>query len=305
MRRGIVYALAAYVIWGLFPLYWPLLKPAGSVEVLAHRMVWSLVVVLAVLAVRRHWSWCRELLRRPRKLGLLTLAAVCVTVNWGTYIYAVQTGHVVEAALGYFIIPLMSVLCGVLIFRERMRRGQWVAVGLGGLAVAVLTIAYGSMPWLALVIACSFGFYGVIKKGVNVGAAESLAVETVVLFPPALAFIGVLEYQGTGTFTGHGVTHALLLASAGLATAVPLLFFNASAIRVPLSVMGVLQYLAPVLQFLCGVLVARETMPPARWAGFAIVWLALVIFTWDGLRAGRAARSRQRAAERAREPVGT
>ena len=294
--------MAAYFIWGLFPIYWPLLKPATAVEILAHRMAWSLLFVVALLAVRRHWSWCRELLRQPRKLGLLALAAVFITFNWGTYIYAVNTGHVVEAALGYFINPLVSVLFGVALFGERLRRWQWAAVGLGAVAVAVLTIAYGRMPWLALILAFSFGFYSVIKKGVNVGAAESLTVETLVLFLPALAYLAVLEADGTGTFGHHGVAHAVLLAGAGLVTAVPLLFFGAAAIRVPLSVMGILQYIAPILQFLYGVLVARETMPPARWAGFAIVWLALAIFTWDGLRAGRTAR--QRAAEEARQPVG-
>lgn len=296
--------MAAYVIWGLFPIYWPLLEPATALEILAHRMVWSLLVVIAILAVRRHWSWCRELLRQPRKLGLLALAAVFITANWGTYIYAVNTGHVVEAALGYFINPLVSVLFGVAIFRERLRRWQWAAVGLGTVAVAVLTVAYGRVPWLALILAFSFGLYSVIKKGVNVGAAESLTVETLVLFLPALTFLGVLEANGTGTFGDHGLLHAVLLAGGGLVTAVPLLFFGAAAIRVPLSVMGILQYIAPILQFLYGVLVAHETMPPARWAGFAIVWLALAIFTWDGLRAGRNARIQRRAAAEAEQPVG-
>jgi len=296
--------VAAYVIWGLFPIYWPLLEPATALEILAHRMVWSLLVVIAILAVRRHWSWCRELLRQPRKLGLLALAAVFITANWGTYIYAVNTGHVVEAALGYFINPLVSVLFGVAIFRERLRRWQWAAVGLGTVAVAVLTVAYGRVPWLALILAFSFGLYSVIKKGVNVGAAESLTVETLVLFLPALTFLGVLEANGTGTFGDHGLLHAVLLAGGGLVTAVPLLFFGAAAIRVPLSVMGILQYIAPILQFLYGVLVAHETMPPARWAGFTIVWLALAIFTWDGLRAGRNARIQRRAAAEAEQPVG-
>ena len=304
-RRGILYAVAAYVIWGLFPVYWPLLKPATAVEILAHRMVWSLLLVVAVLAVRRHWSWLRELARQPRKLGLLTLAALLIAVNWGTYIYAVNIGHVVEAALGYFINPLVNVLFGVVLFRERLRRWQWVAVGLGTVAVLVLAVAYGKPPWLALTLAFSFGFYSVIKKGVNIGADESLAVETLVLFLPALGYIGLLEFQGAGTFAGYGPLHAVLLAGAGVVTAVPLLFFGAAAIRVPLSAMGLLQYIAPILQFLYGVLVNRETMPPARWAGFAIVWLALAVYTWDGIRAGRTARQERRAAEAARAAVGT
>ncbi len=304
-RRGILYAVVAYVIWGLFPAYWPLLKPATAVEILAHRMVWALLAVVAVLAVRRHWAWFRELARQPRKLGLLTLAAILIAANWGTYIYAVNIGHVVEAALGYFINPLVNVLFGVVLFRERLRRWQWVAVGLSAVAVIVLALAYGEPPWLALILAFSFGFYSVIKKGVNIGADESLAVETLVLFLPALGYLGLLEFQGDGTFTDYGVGHALLLVGAGVVTAVPLLCFGAAAIRVPLSAMGLLQYIAPILQFLYGVLVNRETMPPARWAGFAIVWLALAVYTWDGIRAGRTARQERRAAEAARAAVGT
>ncbi|WP_248962223.1 EamA family transporter RarD [Sphaerisporangium perillae] len=295
-RRGVLYGIAAYTMWGLFPLYWPLLKPSGAVEILAHRMVWSLVAVIAVLAVRRHWSWFRELARQPRKLLLLTLAAVVVSVNWGVYIYAVNAGHVVESALGYFINPLVSVLFGVLVFRERLRTWQWVAVGFGALAVVVLTVDYGRPPWIALVLAVSFGTYGLIKKSANVGAAESLAVETLVLLVPAMAYLVFLQVQGTATFGTEGVGHAALLAGAGVVTAIPLMAFTAAAIRVPLTVIGLLQYIAPILQFLCGVLVAHETMPPSRWAGFAIIWLALAVFSWEGLHNAHAVR---RAASRA------
>ncbi|MFC5819984.1 EamA family transporter RarD [Nonomuraea harbinensis] len=282
--------MAAYAMWGLFPLYWPLLKPAGAVEILAHRMVWSLITVVAVLAVRRYWSWIKEIVRQPRKLALLALAALIITVNWGTYIYAVNTGHVVEAALGYFINPLVSVLFGVVLLRERLRPLQWTAVGFGALAVIVLTTNYGRLPYLALVLAFSFGLYGLIKKQANVGAAESLTVETLLLLVPAVAYIGFLEAAGQGTFVDLGPWHVVLMVGAGVITAVPLLCFTASAIRVPLSTIGLLQYIAPVLQFLCGVLIAKETMPPSRWIGFSIVWLALAIFTYDSLRAARAAR---------------
>ncbi|MBO4269318.1 EamA family transporter RarD [Microbispora triticiradicis] len=293
-RRGLLFGVAAYTMWGLFPLYWPLLKPSGAVEILAHRMVWSLVVVVAVLAVRRHWSWIRTITRR--QLILLTVAAVTVSVNWGTYIYAVNTGHVVESALGYFINPLVSVLFGVLVFRERLRVWQWAAVGLGAVAVLILTLDYGRLPWIALVLAFSFGTYGLVKKKAGVGSAESLAIETLVLLVPALAYLLVLEANGTGTFAHHGFGHALLLVAAGLITAVPLLFFTASALLVPLTVIGLLQYIAPVLQFLCGVLIVHETMPASRWAGFVVVWLALSVFTWDSIRAARVSR-RERAAE--------
>ncbi|MFI6293730.1 EamA family transporter RarD [Nonomuraea sp. NPDC050790] len=291
-KRGVLFGVAAYAMWGLFPLYWPLLKPSGALEILAHRMAWSLVAVVVILAVRRHWSWFRELLRQPRKLALLALAAVIITVNWGTYIYAVNTGHVVEAALGYFINPLVSVLFGVLLLRERLRPMQWAAVGFGALAVVVLTLDYGRLPWIALTLAISFGVYGLVKKQANVGAAESLTVETLVLLTPALAYLVFLETSGQATFGHTNPGHALLLAGAGLITAVPLLFFTASAIRVPLSTIGVLQYIAPILQFLCGVLIAKETMPPSRWIGFSIVWLALSVFTYDSISAARANRKK-------------
>ncbi len=293
-RRGVLYGVAAYTMWGLFPLYWPLLKPSGAVEILAHRMVWSLVVVVTVLAVRRHWSWIRTM--TGRQFVLLALAAVTVSVNWGVYIYAVNAGHVVESALGYFINPLVSVLFGVLIFRERLRRWQWIAVGLGALAVLILTLDYGRLPWIALVLAFSFGTYGLIKKAAGVGSAESLTIETLVLLVPALGYLLVLQANGTGTFGNHGLGHALLLVAAGLITAVPLMLFTAAALRVPLTVIGLLQYIAPVLQFLCGVLIAHETMPASRWAGFVVVWLALSVFTWDSVRSARTSRQERAAA---------
>jgi chloramphenicol-sensitive protein RarD len=300
-RRGVLYGIAAYSMWGLFPLYWPLLKPSSPLEILAHRMAWSLVAVVAILAVRRHWSWVRQLLRTPRKLGLLTFAAAIITVNWGVYIYAVNTGHVVEGALGYFINPLVSVLFGVFLLKERLRRWQWVAVGLGALAVVVLTLDYGRLPWIALVLAVSFGTYGLVKKTAQVGAAESMTVETLVLLLPALGYLVYLNQQGGATFGSAGAGHALLMAGAGVITAVPLLCFTSAAIRVPLTTIGLLQYIAPVLQFLCGVFIVHETMPASRWAGFAIVWLALSIFTWDGLRSAHQTRRTEREAEA--EPV--
>lgn len=284
-RRGIASGLAAYVLWGLFPLYWPLLKPAGAIEILAHRMMWSLVAVLAILAVRRHWGWIRAL--RPRRLALLTLAASIITVNWGTYIYAVNNGHTIEAALGYFINPLISVVLGVLIFRERLRAWQWAAIGISVVAVLILAADYGRPPWIALVLACSFGTYGMVKKFAATGSAESLTVETTVLFLPALAYTLLAPHQ---TFTGHGVGHAALLAGAGLVTAVPLMLFNSAATRVPLTVLGMMQYLAPVLQFLIGLLIQHEAMPASRWAGFLLVWTALAVLGVDGLRVARSRR---------------
>lgn len=287
-RRGVLYGVIAYSIWGLFPLYWPLLKPAGAVEILAHRMVWSLAVVVVILAVLRHWSWFRSLTRR--QLTLLTIAAITIGSNWGTYIYAVNSGHIIESALGYFINPLVSVLFGVIVFRERLRPLKWAAVGLGGLAVLVLTLDYGRPPWIALVLAITFGAYGLFKKAAQVGSVESLTIETLVLLVPALTYLIVIEGNGTAAFGHQGVGHALLMATTGIVTAIPLMCFNGAAIRVPLSTIGLLQYITPTMQFLCGVLVAREVMPPSRWVGFAIVWLALCVFTWDSLRTARASR---------------
>ncbi|TDD11542.1 EamA family transporter RarD [Nonomuraea deserti] len=304
LRRGVLFGIAAYTMWGLFPLYWPLLKPSSAVEILAHRMVWSLVAVAAVLAVRRHWSWFRELARRPGKLGLLSLAALVITVNWGTYIYAVNTGHVVESALGYFISPLVNVLFGVVLLRERLRPLQWAAVGFGALAVLVLTVDYGRPPWIALTLGMSFGAYGLVKKRANVAATESLAVETLVLLLPALGYLLFLQGTGAATFGTEGVWHAVLLASGGLVTAVPLICFGAAAIRVPLSTIGLLQYIAPILQFACGVLIVQEVMPPSRWIGFAIVWVALAVFTYDSLRTARAAARVRRSAVLSDNPAG-
>ncbi|SEG74048.1 chloramphenicol-sensitive protein RarD [Nonomuraea solani] len=304
LRRGALYGIAAYTMWGLFPLYWPLLKPSGAVEILAHRMVWSLLAVVAVLAIRHHWSWFRTLAGQPRKLALLTIAAILVTINWGTYIYAVNTGHVVESALGYFINPLVNVLFGVALLRERLRPLQWAAVGFGALAVLVLTLDYGRLPWIALTLAVSFGLYGLVKKRANVAATEALAVETLVLLLPALGYLVFLQTTGAATFGQAGAWHVVLLVGSGLITAVPLICFGAAAIRVPLSTMGLLQYIAPILQFACGVLVAKEVMPSSRWIGFSIVWLALALFTYDSIRAARAA-ARSRRSARALDHVVT
>jgi chloramphenicol-sensitive protein RarD len=284
-RRGILSGIAAYTIWGLFPLYWPLLKPAGALEILAHRMIWSLAAVLVILAVRKHWAWLRTM--RPRRIALLALAAVFITVNWGTYIYAVNSGHTIEGALGYFINPLVSVLLGVLVFRERLRPWQWTAIGISVVAVAVLAADYGRLPWIALLLACSFGTYGLVKKFAATPSAESLTVETAVLFLPALAYTLLAPHQ---TVTGHGAGHVALLVGAGIVTAIPLMLFNTAATRVPLTVIGMLQYLTPILQFLIGLVVQHEAMPASRWIGFLLVWVALILLTMDGVRAARSKR---------------
>ncbi|WP_306321087.1 MULTISPECIES: EamA family transporter RarD [unclassified Streptomyces] len=291
-RIGLLNGFAAYGMWGLVPLFWPLLKPAGSGEILAHRMVWSLVVVGVALLFVRKWGWAKELIRQPKRLGLVTVAAAVITVNWGVYIWSVNSGHVVEASLGYFINPLVSIALGVLLLKERLRPAQWAAVGTGFAAVLVLAIGYGQPPWISLVLAFSFGTYGLVKKKVNMSGLESLAAESAVQFLPALGYLLWLGSQGRSTFGAEGAGHAVLLASAGLITAIPLVCFGAAAIRVPLSTLGLLQYLAPVFQFLLGIWYFHEAMPAERWAGFALVWLALAMLTWDALRTARANRAR-------------
>ncbi|MET8714211.1 EamA family transporter RarD [Streptomyces sp. NPDC004735] len=290
-RAGLLYGIGAYGMWGLVPLFWPLLEPSGAVEILAHRMVWSLGVVGIALLVLRRWAWIGELVRQPRRLGLIAVAAAVISVNWGLYIWSVNNGHVVEASLGYFINPLVTIAMGVLLLGERLRPAQWAAVATGFAAVLVLAIGYGQPPWISLVLAFSFATYGLAKKKVNMGGLESLAAETAVLFVPALGFLLWLGASGDATFLSGGAGHGALLAATGLVTAIPLVCFGAAAIRVPLSVLGLLQYLAPVFQFALGILYFHEAMPPERWAGFALVWVALILLTWDALRTARRTRA--------------
>ncbi|MEV6317222.1 EamA family transporter RarD [Streptomyces sp. NPDC051776] len=294
-RTGLLCGVAAYGLWGLVPLFWPLLKPASAVEILAHRMVWSLAAVGLILLALRRWAWLSELARQPKRLALVAVAATVISVNWGFYIWGVNSGRVVETSLGYFINPLVTILFGVVLLKERMRPAQWAAVGIGAVAVVVLTAGYGRLPWIALVLAFSFATYGLVKKKIGLGGMESLAAETAVQFLPALGFLLFLSSRGTSTFAAEGVPHALLLACCGLVTAVPLVCFGAAAIRIPLSTIGLLQYLAPVLQFLLGLVWFHERMPAERWAGFGLVWLALTMLTWDALRAARRGRAALRA----------
>jgi chloramphenicol-sensitive protein RarD len=278
-RRGLLLGIAAYGLWGGFPLYWPLLEPAGALEILAHRVLWSLVTMGLLVLLLRRTTQFRALLRSRRTFLLLALAAFTITFNWATYIYGVNNNRVVETSLGYFINPLVTVLMGVLILGERLRSLQWVAMGVATLAVVVLTLDYGRLPWVALVLAFSFGTYGLAKKSANVGAVESLTLETTLIAPFAAAYVGLLMATGHSNFASHGAGHALMLSSAGIVTAIPLICFGAAAIRVSMVTLGLLQYLAPILQFGLGVLYFHEDMPAGRWVGFVLVWVALVMFT--------------------------
>ena len=290
---GVALGLGAFAIWGSFPLFFPLLEPARPVEILAHRIVWSLIALAVVLAAARRFPALAALARDRRRVALLAAAAALIAVNWGVFIYAVNSDHVIEGSLGYFINPLVSVAFGVFVFRERLRRGQYAALGLATCAVAVLTVDYGRLPWIALTLALSFGTYGLVKKVADVGAAEGLAIETAILLLPALAYVAVIQASGSGTFTHEAPGHALLLAASGPVTAAPLLLFSGAVTRVRLSIVGMLQYLTPTLQFMLGLVVLGEEMPASRWIGFVLVWLALVVLTLDGLGAARRTRAEE------------
>jgi chloramphenicol-sensitive protein RarD len=281
-RRGIALGVAAYLLWGVFPAFFHLLGAAAPTEILAHRVLWTLVLMAVILSVVRGWGALRSL--PPRVWAMITAAAALIAVNWGLFIYATTVGHVVEVALGYYIGPLVSVLIGVVVLRERLRLLQWVAVGIATAAVLVIAVGDHRVPWLGLGLAVSFATYGLIKKTVPLPATASLTAEGVVLAPLAAAYLVFLQLAGTATLTGHGAGHVALLVLTGPVTAVPLLLFGAAARRIPLTTLGTLQYLAPTLQFLLGVVVYGEVMPAERWVGFGLVWVALVVFTVDLVR---------------------
>lgn len=285
VRAGVLQALAAYGMWGLFPLYWSALKRATAGEVLGHRIVGTFVLLVVLLVATRRLRILASLTRR--QVLLLAGASLLITANWLTYIWGVQNGHVVEAALGYFINPLVSVALGVWLLREGLRPPQKLAIGVAAVAVAVLTSGAGRIPWIALVLASSFGLYGLLKKRAAVPALPALLVETAFVAPVAAWWLWRLHEAGTDTLFRLDGTHDALMLGAGVATAVPLLFFGAAANRVPLATLGMLQYVAPCIQFLCGVVILREPMSARRWVGFLLVWLALALLSADGLRTAR------------------
>jgi chloramphenicol-sensitive protein RarD len=296
-NSGLAYGAGAYLLWGLFPLYWPLLEPASAPEILAQRMIWSLVFVAVLLLIRRDWASVRAVLSDRATVGRLAIAAAFISVNWGVYIWGVNNHHVIETSLGYFINPLLTILLGVIVLKESLRPQQWVAVGIATVAIVVLTVDYGRLPWIALALAISFATYGFLKNQTKVGAMQSLAVETGVLAVPAMIVLVVLAARSELSFAQHGAGHALLLIGTGVVTAIPLLLFAAGARRLPLTVLGLLQYLAPVLQFAVGVGIRHEALPPARLAGFVLVWIALVILTLDAVRTQRRNAALARSAE--------
>lgn len=277
-RRGILYALATYLIWGFLPVYLKALKQVPAMEILAHRIVWSLVFLTIILSWRREWTFIRQALANRRVAVIYAITGCLLGVNWLTYIWGVNAGYIVETSLGYFINPLVSVLFGMVFLRERLRPWQWLPVGLATLGVLYLTWTYGSLPWIALLLAGTFGLYGLVKKVAPLGSLHGLTLETGVLFLPAVVYLGLIEVQGGGLYGHGGLKLTILLTLAGVVTAVPLLLFGAAVRQVPLSVMGLMQYLAPTCQFLLGVFVYGEPFSPQRLLGFSLVWAALLIF---------------------------
>ena len=282
MNTGIVYAALAYLSWGLFPLYFRQVAAVPALEVVLHRTLWSLVFVLALLAMRRQWAWMREVLRQPRVLGAFALSALLLAANWLTYVWAVNNGHVVDASLGYFILPLVNVALGYVFLHERPRPGQWLAVTVAAAGVLWLTLLTGRLPWISLVLALSFGFYGLLRKVAVLGALEGLTLETVLLAPVTMAVLGVWAWQGQGALVQGDATTVGWLVLAGPVTAIPLLWFAAGARRIPLATMGILQYISPSLQLALGVWLFHESFESSRLTGFLLIWAALLVYTLEG-----------------------
>ncbi len=297
-RRGLLLGAASFMLWGAFPLYWPLLEPASASEILAHRVLWALLVSLVMIVALHRTRALADIWRNPVTRTPMTAAGLLIGINWGTYIWGVNNHHVVETSLGYYINPLVTVLLGVVLLKERLRNAQWTALGIGVAAVLVLSWGLHRPPWISLVLAFSFGFYGLAKKRAAVGPVEGLAYEGLVLGPLALGYVAWLSATSQATAWNQGPGHVLLLTTTGLVTVLPLLCFAAAANRISLSTIGLLQYLAPTLQFVIGVFVFGEPMSVGRWVGFGLVWLALAVLTVDSLRVLRRNRMAARQHER-------
>lgn len=291
-RSGLLYGMGAYGLWGLFPLYFLMLLPASPFEIVSYRIIFSLIFCALLLTITRGWRKYVALLRQRRILLTLGLAGLLIYVNWQIFIIAVVTGQVLESSLGYFINPILTVVLGVTVLKEKLRRLQWIAVGISFIAVVVLTVSYGKLPWISLALAASFGLYGLIKKrvGPRVDAVSGLTMETMWVLPIAIVQLVIVGNLVGLTFVGFGVGHTLLLMSSGVLTALPLLLFAASARRLPLTAIGLIQYSTPVITFLLALFVLNEAMPSSRWAGFILIWVSLSILTVDMFRSARVSR---------------
>jgi chloramphenicol-sensitive protein RarD len=286
-KLGLVYGVSAYVMWGLFPLYWPILQPASALEIVSHRAVWTMVFCIIVLAITHALKTTLATFKRPKVAVKLFTTTILISINWLVYIWATNNNHVVEASLGYYINPLIIIAFGVILLKEKMRPLQWAAVSIATIGVIVLTVDYGRLPWVALALALSWGTYGLVKKQLGLGALEGLAIETMIAFIPYCGYLMFIGAKGDGQF-GNGLGLTALLISAGAITAIPLLLFNGSTNRLPYSTIGLLQYITPTIQFSIGVWVNNEAMPTARWVGFIFIWLALITLAGDLVKSGRA-----------------
>jgi chloramphenicol-sensitive protein RarD len=287
MNRGILYGIGAYTLWGFFPIYWKFLHAVPALQVIGHRIGWSFILLSVYILLTRQWNGFRSVAFKWKTIGTYSIAAVLLSFNWLIYVWGVNAGFIVETSLGYFINPLLSVLLGVLFLRERLRPMQWIPVGLAALGVGYLTFAYGRLPWIALSLAFTFGFYGFVKKLSPLGSLYGLTLETGIVFPIALAYLAIVGFNGTGAFLQNGALVDVLLVGAGIVTTIPLLMFASAAKQIPLTVVGLLQYIAPTLQFLIGVLVYKEPFDLSRFIGFGLVWVALIVFAVENHLANR------------------
>lgn len=288
MRKGIWYALAAYGIWGLFPLYWKPLHDIPALQIIGHRIGWSFILLVVIILVTKQWGAFRAATTNKRTLLAYTATAVLITINWLVYVWAINAGYIVESSLGYFINPLLSVLLGVIFLREKLRTWQWVPVGLAALGVLIVSVAYGHFPWISISLALSFGLYGLVKKKAPLNSLYGLTLETGIVFIPALIYLITVDVQGQGAFLHTDIVSNLLMIGAGAVTAIPLMLFSSAAQRIPLSMVGILQYITPTTQFLLGVFLYKEPFTLIQLVGFSLVWLALIFFTIEGFVARRA-----------------
>lgn len=286
MNKGILYGISAYIMWGFFPIYWKLLKHVPALELLSHRIAWSFVFLIGFILISKQWKELQGLLNK-RIFGIYFIASILIGVNWFLYVWAVNAGHIVETSLGYFINPLLSVLMGVIILREKLRITQWIPIVIAFIGVAYLTFKYGRLPWIALSLAFSFGFYGLTKKLAPLSSTFGLTLETGILFLPAVLYLGFQESNSTAAFLHTGLTSDLLMIGAGIVTTIPLLMFASAAKQIPLTMVGILQYLAPTIQFFIGIFIYKEEFDTTRLIGFSIVWLALIIFWVENFMASR------------------
>lgn len=288
MNKGLWYAIGAYVWWGFFPIYWKLLKHVPALQLIGHRIVWSFAALIVVILIIRQWKEFRKSVFNFKVLRLYLLAAILIAVNWFLYVWAVNAGHIVETSLGYYINPLLSVLMGVIFFRERLNLWQWIPIGMAAMGVLYLTISMGSLPWIALALAFSFASYGLVKKVAPLSSLHGLTLETFILLVPATVFLLYTEYTGAGAFTHSGWLTDLMIIGAGVITTIPLLLFASATKRIPLSFVGILQYIAPTIQFLIGVLFYKEQFSVEQFIGYSLVWIALIIFGFNSFSAYRA-----------------